>query len=243
MPAAGHAAERFRPRPDEAVTLDAGMSKTLHSGLVILEILSATPSGLPVGAVAEAAGVHRTVAHRLLRTLEAHRLVRRDSAKRFHPGPGLVPLAEPVARDLRSVALPVLEELADAAGATAHLVVQEDPDHVRALLVVEPRHASVHIAFRAGQLDSIHRGSAGLAILATRPAAPDDRDEVTETRTRGYARTFSEIIPSVYGLSAAVPRRASPAMSVGVSVFELDDEARLANTVRAAADRLAHELH
>lgn len=226
----------------DQVNLDAGMSKTLHQGIRVLECLSESATGMAVTEVAEALGVHRTVAHRLLHTLEAHRLVRRDSAKRFHPGSGLVPLGEPVERDLRTAALPILEELANEAAATAHLVVQEDAAHVRALLVVEPRGAAMHIAFRAGQLDDLNRGSAGLAILAAGPALPDERREVSEARARGYAITYSEVIPSVYGISVVVPTRRAPAMSVGVSSFSLDDEQHLAAAVLRGAQRLGQEL-
>lgn len=235
------------PASTSEVMLDAGMSKTLHSGLVILEIVCASPGGLTISEIAEAAVVHRTVAHRLLRTLEAHRLIRRDAAKRFRPGPGLVRLAEPVDRDLRTLALPVLEDLAESVQATAHLVLQEDPDHVRALLVVEPRNAAMHIAFQPGQLDGIHHGSAGLAILAARPPTRDERPELATIRRRGYATSFSEIIPGVHGLSAAVPVPRpgpnSPAMSIGISVFDLQDEQRIAQAVMAAARRLGDVLH
>ena len=224
------------------VGLDSGMSKTLHSGLRVLELLCEHPDGLTITEVADGIGVHRTVAHRFLHTLEAHRLVRRDRAKRFHPGPGLVPLAEPVDRDLRSVAQPLLEELADDAGATAHLVAQEDAEHVRALLVVEPRRASVHIAFRPGQLDKISIGSAGIAILSAQTSRPEERDEVSEARRRGYAVSYAEVIPSVHGLSAAIPGRWDQDLSVGVSLFELTDETRLAALVTATALRLSRAL-
>ncbi|WP_245155185.1 helix-turn-helix domain-containing protein [Nocardioides sp. 1609] len=222
------------------VVVDGGMSKTLHSGLRVLEVLSARGEGMTITEVAEAVGVHRTVAHRFLRTLEAHRLVRRDRAKRFHPGAGLVPLADPVERDLRTAALPLLEELADAVGATAHLVAQEDPERVRALMVVEPRSASMHVAFRPGQLDLVDRGSAGLAILAAQPAVLGERDEIRVARERGYAVTYAEVIPSVHGISAPVPlRRDGAPLSVGVSVFDLVDEDRVAAAVVATAAQLA----
>lgn len=222
------------------VVVDGSMSKTLHSGLRVLEVLAARGEGMTITEVADAIGVHRTVAHRFLRTLEAHRLVRRDRGKRFHPGAGLVSLAEPVERDLRSSALPLLEELAGRVSATAHLVAQEDAERVRALLVVEPRNASVHVAFRAGQLDHIDRGSAGLAILSARPPVPGERPEVTEARERGYAVTFSEVIPSVHGISAPVPgHREGAPLSVGISVFDLEEQDRLAAAVLATAAQVA----
>ena len=227
----------------EEIELDGAMSKTLHSGLRVLELLSAHPDGLTVTQIAERIGVHRTVAHRFVHTLERHRLVRRDRAKRIWPGAGLVPLAEPVERDLRAVALPVLEELADECGATAHLVSQEDEQHVRALLVVEPRRASVHIAFRPGQLDVIDRGSAGMAILAGQQPRSGERQEVTEARARGYAVSFSEVIPSIYGLSCVVPAaRDGSDLSIGISLFDLSNEERQAALVVATAERLGRAL-
>ena len=83
------------------VELDSGMSKTLHSGLLVLELLSARSAGMTISQIAESVGVHRTVAHRIVRTLEAHRLCRRDARKMIFPDAGLMPLAEPVERDLR----------------------------------------------------------------------------------------------------------------------------------------------
>jgi DNA-binding IclR family transcriptional regulator len=221
----------------------SGLSKTLDSGIRVLEALCAHGEGLTITEIAEAIGVHRTVAHRFVRTLEAHRLVRRDRAKRFHLGAGLVPLAEPVERDLRDIATPLLEDLADEVGATAHLVVQEDDQYVRALLVVEPRNASVHVAFRDGQLDEIDKGSAGVAILSTRPPQPGERDTVTAARERGYAVSFGEIIPAVHGISAPVPaRRDGLGLSVGVSLFDLSGEEKVSAAVLAAAARLAQAL-
>jgi DNA-binding IclR family transcriptional regulator len=222
---------------------DGSLSKTLDSGLRVLEVLATRGEPLTITELAEAIGVHRTVAHRFVRTLEAHRLVRRDRAKRFHLGAGLVPLAEPVERDLRDLALPLLEDLADQVGATAHLVAQEDDDHVRALLVVEPRNASVHVAFRAGQLDTIHRGSAGLAILSTRPPGLDETEDLIRARRQGYAVSYSQIIPSVHGLSAPVPGgHDGLGLSVGVSLFDLAQEESIATHVVGTAYRLGQAL-
>lgn len=224
--------------------LDSGMSKTLHHGLEILEALARHPHGLSVTDLAEAVGVHRTVAHRLVRTLEAHRLCRRDHNKRITLGAGLVTLAEPVEQDLRTVARPVMEELAERTRATVHLVLRESETEVRALLVVEPRNAQVHIAFRPGQIHPIDRGSAGLAMLAGLPAAPGERPEVETARERGYASTRGEVIATMFGISALVPRRrGEPETTIGISVFEVDDEPALAAAVRAAARQLSTLLH
>lgn len=227
----------------EPVQLDSGMSKTLHHGLAVLELLAEYPNGLSVTEIAEGVGVHRTVAHRLVRTLEAHHLCRRGDFKRITLGAGLVALAEPVEQDLRTVARPVLEELADQLGATVHLVVRENAAEVRALMIVEPRGAKVHVAFRGGQVDPIDRGSAGLAMLASLPVVDGERAEVVRARAVGYAVTRGEVIPSVGGVSAVVPGRRGDALaSIGASVFEIDDEHALGSAVVTAASRLGRLL-
>nr|WP_019544430.1 helix-turn-helix domain-containing protein [Streptomyces sulphureus] len=230
-------------RAGSTVAWEPSMSKTLHHGLLVLELLSENPKGLSTTEIAEGIGLHRTVAHRLVRTLEAHHLCRRDEFKRILPATGLVSLAEPVERDLRALARPVLEHLADATRATTHLVVREDESEVRALLVVEPREAKVHVSFRPGQTHPVDAGSAGLALLASAPPLDGERPEVAEARRQGYAVTHGEVIPAVIGVSAAVPsRRGRSTTSVGVSVFELPDAAHLGRTVTEAAAELADRL-
>lgn len=222
---------------------DAGMSKTLHNGLVILELLATHPHGMSVTEIADNIGVHRTVAHRLLRTLEAHRLCRRDDHKRISLGTGLVTLGESVEQDLRTLARPILEELADTTEATAHLVVRESDTHARAMMVIEPRRSKVHIAFRPGQLDPINRGSAGLAILAALAPSEGERPEVARARQQGYAISAGEIISATIGISAAVSKRpGSTQAAVGISVFDATDEERLAGAVMAAARALGNLL-
>ncbi|MEU6644122.1 helix-turn-helix domain-containing protein [Saccharomonospora sp. NPDC046836] len=220
-----------------------GTSKTLHHGLQVLEVLVTAPQGLSITEIADRIGVHRTVAHRLVRTLEEHQLCRRDRFKRITLGAGLVRLAEPVEQDLRTLARPVLEELTDDTNATAHLVVRENAEQVRMLMIVEPRKARIHVAFRSGQLDPIGRGSAGLAMLAADPPVQGEREAVAMARRRGFAVSHGEIAPGVTGISAVVPaRRPDGAVSVGLSLFEVDDQEDMGRRVVAAAHQLARQL-
>ncbi|MFJ7213159.1 IclR family transcriptional regulator [Amycolatopsis sp. NPDC098790] len=221
----------------------SGTSKTLHHGLQVLELLVQHPGGLTLTEIADGIGVHRTVAHRLVRTLEAHYLCRRDRFKRISLGTGLVRLAEPVEQDLRTLARPVLEELTDSAQASAHLVVRENAEQVRMLMIVEPRRAAMHVAFRSGQLDPIGRGSAGLALLAAGPEVEGERAEVTLARERGYAVSKGEIAPGITGISAVVHTgRDQPETSIGLSLFEAPDPDELGRMVVAAAQRLSSLL-
>lgn len=226
-----------------AVPLDSRMSKTLYNGLEILELLTQHKYGLTITEIADGIGVHRTVADRLVRTLEAHRVCRRTDNKRILLGAGLVTLAGSVEQDLRELARPVLEELADVTSATAHLAVREGVDAVRALMVIEPRNSRAHVGFHPGQIDPINRGSAGLAMLAVLPPRDGERPEVTRARERGFAVTSGEVTHSVTGISAALPnRRPADLVSIGVSVFDSSDEQKLGEAVMGAAQRLGSLL-
>lgn len=208
----------------------------------MLELLVTQPAGLTLTEIAEGIGVHRTVAHRLVRTLEAHHLCRRDRFKRITLGAGLVRLAEPVEQDLRTLARPVLEELTETAQASAHLVVREGPDQVRMLMIVEPRQARMHVSFRTGQLDPIDRGSAGLALLAAGPPRDGERSAVTTARERGYAISSGEIAPGITGISAVVPTGRQDT-SIGLSLFDAADPDELGQLVVKAARHLGDQLH
>ncbi|MEV6135602.1 helix-turn-helix domain-containing protein [Nocardia sp. NPDC051990] len=227
------------PGRTSGVQLDSRMSKTLHNGLEIVELLTQHKYGLTITEIAAGVGVHRTVADRLVRTLEAHRLCRRTENKRILLGSGLISLAGSVEQDLRELARPVLEELADSIEATAHLAVREGEDAVRAMMVIEPRNSRAHVGFHAGQVDPINRGSAGLAMLAALPPREGERPEVTRARERGFAVTTGEVTHSITGISAAVPnRRPADLVSIGVSVFDSSDEQKLGAAVMDAARRL-----
>lgn len=80
--------------------------QTPSRGIRILEVLADVREPLTIDGVAERLGVHRSIAYRLLRTLEDHRLVGRDTAGRVARGPRMAALAAGVAPDLQAEALP-----------------------------------------------------------------------------------------------------------------------------------------
>ena len=72
-----------------AGTAQASPSQTLSRGIRALEILAEAQQPLTIAELADAMGVHRSVAYRILRTLEDHSLLVRDDGGRVQPGPGL----------------------------------------------------------------------------------------------------------------------------------------------------------
>lgn len=226
---------------DKEVT--GSTSATFDKGLRCLGAIAASPRGLLLGEVAAQANVHRTVAGRLLRTLEAHSLIRRDEDRRFRCTGALVELAESVERDLREVVRPVLEAMAEKLGATAYLMVAEGEDHARALDVIEPRNSAMHVAFKAGQRHPLTRGSGGLAILAGRPPRRDDDPRVVEARKRGYAVTFAEVVSATTGIASPIVMEAGVCrMSIGVSLLGDEDASAVGEAVAEVASSLARTL-
>ena len=98
-------------------------SQTLSRGIRALELLAEAENPLSIAELSEGLGVHRSIAYRILRTLEAHSLVMRDDAGRVAAAPGLAALARGVSRDLQSAALPELSALANELSMTAFIAV------------------------------------------------------------------------------------------------------------------------
>nr|WP_272918506.1 IclR family transcriptional regulator C-terminal domain-containing protein [Nocardiopsis alba] len=72
------------------------------------------------------------------------------------------------------------------------------------------------------------------------PPREQEREEVTQARSRGYAITHGEVTHAVSGVSApVVGRQGKPVAAVGVSVLELKDPEAIGVAVAEAARRLA----
>jgi len=219
-----------------------GGSQTLDRGLRVLETLAEQPDGLPMGQLAARVGIHRTVLYRLLSTLTAHRLVVREGQRRYRLGFGLLDLARPLSRGLGEVAAPVLAAISQELEATAYLTIA-DGEEVLVLAVVEPRHAAMHMAYRAGARHPLDRGAPGLAILAGRAPRRRERHEVELARRRGYAATRADLQPGAAGVAAPIRLNGSPAdAAVGVVALGEIDEARAGERVMRAAEEIAAGL-
>lgn len=218
--------------------------QTLDRGVRVLELLADAPGALTIGQIADRLGVHRSIAYRLLRTLESHRLVRRDENTCYRPGVGLAVLARTVDASLQAAALPELTELARDLGMTAFLVVRDGDDAVT-LHTVEPRQSQVHVAYRPGVRHPVDRGAPGLALLAGGPVLPDERAAVRDARRNGWAWSSGEVMSAMSSVSAPILNRDRVAVAA-VAVVYLDDGSvgreRLGRRVVAAAEAISREL-
>ncbi len=222
---------------DAASSRGADGSQTLERGLRALRLLAESADGMTATQVADALGVHRSVAYRLLMTLVRQRFAARDAAARYRAGADLVALAEHVRPRLREAAEPVLRALADTLDATACLVVPDDGQAV-AVSVLEPTSHGARVSYRVGSRDPLDRGAGGLALLAAGPARDGEPVRVTEARARGYAFTSGEVVPGTYAVAAPI-RTTHPDGPAAVLLITLRPgvaEAAIGSVVEAAAE-------
>lgn len=194
-------------------------SQTLSRGIRILEILADAREPLSIDEIARRLDVHRSVAYRLLRTLEDHGLVGRDDAGRVELGARLAALAAGVAHDLQAEALPELTAAANDLAMTCFLAVL-DRDECVTLVSVEPRHATASVAQRPGSRHPVAVGAPGRAILSLMPPTqwPEDADaaQVMDAAHRGFAQSHDEVIPSLRSVAVPLPLRGRPPAAVAV---------------------------
>ncbi|MEI3843968.1 MULTISPECIES: IclR family transcriptional regulator [unclassified Microbacterium] len=226
----------------------APASQTLSRGVRILEVLADARSPLSIDEVAARLEVHRSIAYRLVRTLEDHRLIARDSSGLLALGPRMAALAAGVASDLQSEALPELTAVANELGMTCFLAVLDGEECIT-LVSVEPRHTVASVAQRPGARHPATVGAPGKAILAqlsdTDALVPDSlRDEVARIRERGFATSHDEVIPTVQSVAVPLPLRgrrptAIAVVHVATAHADADIAARLirsAESIRASLD-------
>ena len=160
-------------------------SQTLDRGLRVLEAIATADEPPRIEDLASRIEVHRSIAYRIVRTLELHALDLARFGRAVPSGRQARPVGacEPHrARDRRPAELTAL---ADDLSMTAFVVVRVGGDAVT-LDSVEPQRTAAHVAYRPGSRHPIDRGAPGLAILAGQPALP-------RRATRGHRGTAARL--------------------------------------------------
>jgi DNA-binding IclR family transcriptional regulator len=178
----------------------------LDRSVALLGLLGDGPRTLR--SLAEASGLPRPTAHRLLVALEAHRLVGRDAAGAFRLGPRLTELAARAdgGIDLAALAGGVLGRLHHRTGESVQLYLRSGDQR----LCVAARDAGTGLrdSVPVGALLPLDAGSGGKVLLAWAPDA--DRfpavppTELAAVRRRGWAASVAEREPGVASVSAPV---------------------------------------
>jgi DNA-binding IclR family transcriptional regulator len=203
-------------------------SLTLDRGLALLQaVADAGGEAATISELAVTIGASRAAVYRLLVPLSERGLVWRDGNK-VRLGVGLLRLADQVLPQLRQAAHPMLRELAEKVGATAHLSVAQG-SQAQAVAVVEPSWTNFHVAYRVGSTHALTAGAAGKAMSM-------------RSSEQGWVSTTGELQAGAFGVAA--PVRGVPGLraSVGVVSLETLDPETVGPRVVAAAAALTAVL-
>ncbi len=153
-------------------------SSSLRRALSILDVLvsdEAASAGVSLTALSLKVGAPKSTVLRLLAPLLEVALAERHSDGAYAIGVGAVTLGSAYLNrlDLRSVAHPVLAELASVTGETVHLMVYSEGQIVYVDKIAGP--SSIQMASRVGDRTAVHSTASGKAILAHLPSTEFDR--------------------------------------------------------------------
>jgi DNA-binding IclR family transcriptional regulator len=233
--------------------------QSIDRAVELLEAVAAASEPETAPALADAAGLNRSTAWRILATLEHHGLVERDrETNRYRLGFAVLRLAAAAGHEpLVRLAHPILRRLADATGETVNLAIARRLELVYADQV-QPRR--VMAPNWLGHTVPLHATSTGKAFLAALPEAELEqlpalerftdttiaeaaalREELATVREQGYAVSHGELEPALWGVSAAALDAAGrPAAVLSVWGVESRVRARLdelgATTATAARE-------
>lgn len=239
----------------------------------ILEALLTAPHGLRLVELSERVGLHKTTTLRLLRTLVAINVVRKDEDHdRYHWDPLRWML---VARNLRestarlTLLHEILQELANATGQTALLSTPDIQQRNMLLIASAASRSSVRVDLQGRTSVPLHAAASGKLYLAfqseenlssylshdlvaftphtlTSPRAL--RAQLQKFREQGYAVTREELLSGVAGVAVPV-RDEQEVMVAGLALCgpsEQYTEAQLAQwlpQMRATAQQVSQLLY
>ncbi|TQE98837.1 MAG: helix-turn-helix domain-containing protein [Spiribacter salinus] len=222
----------------------AATLQTLDRGLQALDLIGRRTGGVTIAELAEELDVHRAIAYRIVATLQTHGLVSRTAEGTIRLGAGIARLAAGFEPQLRDVALPLLQSLADTARATAFISVAQGDECV-VVHVVEPEVGLLRVGYRVGSRHPLSLGAAGIAILAGREPQPHDPDAVRQARADGYSLTRGQLQEGAVGVASPLAdarRTGGLEACVGlVAMNDLNTEAAI-GAVKATARTIAERL-
>ncbi|AIA76720.1 IclR family transcriptional regulator [Vreelandella sp. 21] len=215
--------------------------QTLDRGLLALKIVSEHNEGISIAKLAEELEVHRTIAYRIVATLESHALLTRTQGGTLRLGAGITLLASRFEPQLHTVALPLLKTLAKATRATAFISLAQG-EECMVTLVAEPEEGMLRVGYRVGSRHPLTQGAAGIAILAGRAPKEEDSPEVKQARADGYSLTRGQLQRGAVGVATHIPTtqsRSGMEACVGVVAMDDLDSERAIREVKISAIQLA----
>lgn len=201
--------------------MNSGISQTASRAIELLLLIAERGQPLSIADIAELTGLNESGAYRLVRTLEYHQLVSRETReRRYGTGPRLVALSATVMQkmSIRAAARPHLESLRDLTSETVSLHVRTGLHRI-CIDSVEGVHP-IRRVIAAGETVPMYAGptskvmlaflSAGelASILSWAGSCGEDvgriRRMVTAAKRDGYLIDVGDRTPGVGGLSVPV---------------------------------------
>lgn len=242
----------------------------LRNACRILKLLGSSPDGYKIADIGRTLGIPVTTTLRIMSTLHLEGLVRKHGAL-YELGPVLIQLgnASLAGTEIRSAALPILENLTARTDETSHLAIPCDD---RSLIVaVQDSPHPLRAASRPGFLAELHCSSTGKTLLAflhyhrlnefygsgaDRPAKrtphtlttlSEIKREIELTRKRGYSVDDEEFAPGIRCLAAPVfASDGTVTAAIGITAstvrFTKDRIPEIAGKVQSAAAELSRLL-
>lgn len=214
--------------------------QSVERALAVLRVLAEENAPLRLADIQRKTGLQKTIAFRLLKTLEASRFVEQEAESgRFHIGVAAFEIAQAYPRggSLIHLIRPYMRTLVSGSPHTAYLAVLDGFEIVYLASVEGTGPLRVHV--RAGDRRPAYATAVGKALLAElpdaevaerarseglRPLTPSTITSVTklvkhmrDVRRQGYALNSEEAYPGVGSIGASV-RDASGSAIAGVSL-------------------------
>ena len=208
---------------------DAG-SQTLSRGLTALEIIGESDAPLSVAELCARLGIHRSMAYRLVKTLEQRGFVYRDATGGLVLGTKLATLARSVAKGLQEAAAPELAAIAAELEMTAMLVTFDGESAVT-LSTAEPQKAETTVARKPGSRHAIDRGAPGRVLRSqVDPATYPPCD---------FEFSQDEVLPGVAAVAVPLVIAGNQPAALAVLYFPREvDVAHIAAVLMASAERI-----
>lgn len=211
-----------------------GGSQTLGRGLEALTLIGESTRPLSVSELAEALGIHRSMAYRLVKTFEQYGFVERMPSGDLELGARLGALARNVAKSLQAAAAPHLATVSDQLQMTALLVVF-DGEAAVTLSTAEPRLADATVAQRPGTRHSIDNGAPGRVIRSQ--LHPE------QYPAKDFEFSHDEVIPGLTSIAVPLllPQGKPAAIAVIYPPRDLDEQ-HIASVLAEASVRISSTL-
>jgi len=218
--------------------------QTLDRGITALDLISRSDHGVTVARIAEELEINRSVAYRIITTLENHGLVIRTDSGLIRLGATALMYSHRFQPQLRSAAQPILKNLAQKTGATAFVSIAQGNDcHV--IMVEECTSGVLRVGYRVGSKHPLSKGAAGIAILSSRPQYKGEPEAVTQARIDGYSLTRGHLQAGAVGVASPLKTlNSETALESCIGVVALDDlnSEEAIEAVKDAARQLADQL-